>query len=127
MEKMKKLTKKDYFAQIRAIVINDPELVAFVDHEVELLTKKNTGNSQTKVQKENETVKTVLVEELAKIGRAVTITELMNESPVVKEYTLENGNKLTNQKISAIFKQLVDAKELVKVTDKKKSYFSIAE
>lgn len=127
MEKMKKLTKKDYFAQIRAIVINDPELVAFVDHEVELLTKKNTGNSQTKVQKENETVKTVLVDELAKIGRAVTITELMNESPVVKEYTLENGNKLTNQKISAIFKQLVDAKELVKVTDKKKSYFSIAE
>ena len=127
MEKMKKLTKKDYFAQIRAIVINDPELVAFVDHEVELLTKKNTGNSQTKVQKENETVKTILVDELAKIGRAVTITELMNESPVVKEYTLENGNKLTNQKISAIFKQLVDAKELVKVTDKKKSYFSIAE
>lgn len=127
MEKMKKLTKKDYFAQIRAIVINDPELVAFVDHEVELLTKKNTGNSQTKVQKENETVKTMLVDELAKIGRAVTITELMNESPVVKEYTLENGNKLTNQKISAIFKQLVDAKELVKVTDKKKSYFSIAE
>lgn len=127
MEKMKKLTKKDYFAQIRAIVINDPELVAFVDHEVELLTKKNTGNSQTKVQKENETVKTILIDELAKIGRAVTITELMNESPVVKEYTLENGNKLTNQKISAIFKQLVDAKELVKVTDKKKSYFSIAE
>ena len=127
MEKMKKLTKKDYFAQIRAIVINDPELVAFVDHEVELLTKKNTGNSQTKVQKENETVKTILINELAKIGRAVTITELMNESPVVKEYTLENGNKLTNQKISAIFKQLVEAKELVKVTDKKKSYFSIAE
>jgi hypothetical protein len=127
MEKMKKLTKKDYFAQIRAIVINDPELVAFVDHEVELLTKKNTGNSQTKVQKENETVKTVLVDELAKIGRAVTITELMNESPIVKEYTLENGNKLTNQKISAIFKQLVDTKEIVKVTDKKKSYFSIAE
>jgi hypothetical protein len=127
MEKMKKLTKKDYFAQIRAIVINDPELVAFVDHEVELLTKKNTGNSQTKVQKENETVKTMLIDELAKIGRAVTITELMNESPVVKEYTLENGNKLTNQKISAIFKQLVEAKELVKVTDKKKSYFSIAD
>lgn len=44
MEKMKKLTKKDYFAQIRAIVINDFELVVFVDYEVELLIKKNIGN-----------------------------------------------------------------------------------
>lgn len=126
MEK-RKLTKKDYFAQLREIVKNDVELVAFIDHEVELLSKKNTGNSQTKVQKENVEVSKMLVDELAKIGRAVTITELMNESATVKGYVLENGNTLTNQKISAIFKQLVGSKEIVKVTDKKKSFFSVAE
>ena len=134
MEKMKKLTKKDYFAQLKEIVKNDAELVAFIDHEVELLSKKNTGNSQTKVQKDNEALKEILIEELKKIGKAVTITELMNESQVIKDYTYKtkvNGEtketKLTNQKISAIFTQLVNNdKTVIKVTDKKKSYFSIA-
>ena len=69
----------------------------------------------------------MLVEELAKIGKPITITDLMNTSEIVKNYTLENGNNLTNQKISAIFKQLVESNKIVKVTDKKKSYFSIGE
>ena len=122
----KKLTKKDYFAQLREIVIDRPELVAFIDHEVELLTKKNSGTAQTKTQKENVAIAEMLVAELAKSKEAITITDLMNTSETVKNYTLENGNKLTNQKISAIFKQLVDTNKIVKVTDKKKSYFSVA-
>lgn len=122
----KKLTKKDYFAQLREIVIDRPELVAFIDHEVELLTRKNSGTAQTKTQKENVVIAEMLVAELAKSKKAITITDLMNTSETVKNYTLENGNKLTNQKISAIFKQLVDTNKIVKVTDKKKSYFSVA-
>ena len=69
----------------------------------------------------------MLVEELAKVGKPVTITDLMNTSETVANYRLENGNALSNQKISAIFKQLVENKILVKVIDKKKSYFSIAD
>lgn len=122
----KKLTKKDYFAQLREIVIDRPELVAFIDHEVELLTRKNSGTTQTKTQKENVAIAEMLVAELAKSKEAITITDLMNTSETIKNYTLENGNKLTNQKISAIFKQLVEANRIVKVTDKKKSYFSVA-
>ena len=127
MAEIKKLTKKDYFGMIREIVIDNPELVAFVDHEVELLTRKNSGNSQSKTQKENEVVAKMLVEELTKIAKPVTITDLMTSSDVVKGYVLENGNHLTNQKISAIFKQLTESNQIVKVTDKKKSYFSVNE
>lgn len=127
MAEMKKLTKKEYFGMIREIVIDNPELVAFVDHEVELLTRKNSGNSQSKTQKENEVVAKMLVEELAKIAKPITITDLMTASEVVKGYVLENGNHLTNQKISAIFKQLTESNQIVKVTDKKKSYFSVNE
>lgn len=127
MAEIKKLTKKDYFGMIREIVIDNPELVAFVDHEVELLTRKNSGNSQSKTQKENEVVAKMLVEELTKIAKPVTITDLMTSSDVVKSYVLENGNHLTNQKISAIFKQLTESNQIVKVTDKKKSYFSVNE
>lgn len=127
MAEIKKLTKKDYFGMIREIVIDNPELVAFVDHEIELLTRKNSGNSQSKTQKENEVVAKMLVEELTKIAKPVTITDLMTSSDVVKSYVLENGNHLTNQKISAIFKQLTESNQIVKVTDKKKSYFSVNE
>ena len=125
----KKLTKKDYFAQLREIVIDRPELVAFIDHEVELLTRKNSGNSQTKTQKLNVEITELLLAELAKIGKAITISELLEKSDEIKNYTYVEGKEtkhLTNQKISAIFKQLVDTNKLVKTADKKKSYFSIA-
>ena len=35
----KKVTKREYFAQLREVVIDRPELVAFIDHEVELKRK----------------------------------------------------------------------------------------
>ena len=90
----KKVTKREYFAQLREVVIDRPELVAFIDHEVELLDKKSVKGGQTKTQKENEVVATMLVEELAKINKPITITDLMNASDTIKNYTLENGNNL---------------------------------
>jgi DNA-binding transcriptional regulator GbsR (MarR family) len=56
---------------------------------------------------------------LAEVGKAVTITELQNASATMAEYS--------NQKLSALLKKLVDAGEVVKTTEKKKSYFSLAE
>ena len=121
----KKLTKKDYFEMIKGVCADRTDIIDFCNHEIELLTRKNSKGGATKTQKENEIVAEMLIKELAKINKPVTITDLMNTSEIVKNYTLENGNPLSNQKISAIFKQLVENKKIVKVTDKKKSYFSI--
>lgn len=123
----KRLTKKDYFEMIKKVCADRTDIVDFCNHEIELLSRKNSKSGATKTQKENEIVANMLVEELAKIGKPITITDLMNISETVKNYTLENGNNLTNQKISAIFKQLVESQKIVKVVDKKKSYFSIGE
>ena len=123
----KRLTKKDYFEMIKGVCADRTDIVDFCNHEIELLSRKNSKSGATKTQKENEIVANMLVEELAKIGKPITITDLMNTSEIVKGYTLENGNNLTNQKISAIFKQLVENNKIVKVVDKKKSYFSIGE
>ena len=123
----KKMTKREYLMKLREIVADNEELVAFIDHELELLNKKNASGTQTKTQEENKKIAEMLVNELTKFENPVTITDLMNNSEVIKSYVLENGNPLTNQKISAIFKQLVEANKLIKVTEKKKSYFSIAE
>lgn len=123
----KRLTKKDYFEMIKGVCADRTDIVDFCNHEIELLSRKNSKSGATKTQKENEIVANMLVEELAKVGKPITITDLMNTSEIVKGYTLENGNNLTNQKISAIFKQLVENNRIVKVVDKKKSYFSIGE
>lgn len=123
----KRLTKKDYFEMIKGVCADRTDIVDFCNHEIELLSRKNSKTGATKTQKENEIVANMLVEELIKVGKPITITDLMNTSETVKNYTLENGNNLTNQKISAIFKQLVESNKIVKVVDKKKSYFSIGE
>lgn len=123
----KRLTKKDYFEMIKGVCADRTDIVDFCNHEIELLSRKNSKSGATKTQKENEIVANMLVEELTKVGKPITITDLMNTSETVKNYTLENGNNLTNQKISAIFKRLVESNRIIKVVDKKKSYFSIGE
>ena len=123
----KRLTKKDYFEMIKGVCADRTDIVDFCNHEIELLSRKNSKSGATKTQKENKIVANMLVEELAKVGKPITITDLMNTSEIVKSYTLENGNNLKNKKISAIFKQLVESQRIVKVIDKKKSYFSIGE
>ena len=123
----KKVTKREYFEMIKGICGDNQDIVNFCNHEIELLERKSSKGGTTKTQTENVKVAEMLIAELIKIAKPVTITDLMNTSDIVKGYKLENGNSLSNQKISAILKQQVDAGKVVKVTDKKKSLFSVAD
>ena len=120
----KKMTKKEYFAVLAEVVANsDMEnkegALAFIAHEVELLEKKSAKSGQTKTQKENVEVMEKIKSALGEVGKAVTITELQAASAEMAEYS--------NQKLSALLKKLVESGEVVKTTEKKKSYFSLAE
>lgn len=97
--------------------ITSQDVVNFVNHEIELLDRKHSKTSQTKTQKENELIKENIVKVLTKIDRPVTITELQNESAEMEVYS--------NQKLSALLKQLVQSGIVTKTIDKKKSYFSV--
>lgn len=114
----KKLTKRDYFNELKGIVADKAELVAFIDHELELLDKKASKSSQTKTQKENEGIKDLILEGLKELNRPSTITDLQS---------VETLKEFSNQKLSALVKQLVESGSVTKSTDKKKSYFAIAE
>lgn len=114
----KKLTKKEYFGMIREIVIDNPELVAFIDHEIELVTKKNSSTTPTKLQIENESIMKSIISALTEIARPVTISELQSLNVNMANYS--------NQKLSALLKKLVDNGSVIKTSDKKKSLFSIA-
>lgn len=129
MTDTKKMTKREVINLMlgESFIQSNETYVEYLTHELELLDRKNSSKGATKVQIENEKVMDTIYNELKAIGRPCTISELMEESEVIKNYTLENGNSLTNQKISALLKKLVDTEKVIKVTEKKKSYFSVSE
>lgn len=117
----KKMTKKETINLLIDVLMGNKEVedmqifIDFLTHERELLEKKSSNSGQTKTQKENETIKEKIVETLRDLGKYVTITEIQNANVELGTYS--------NQKISALLKQLVDNKEIEKVIDKKKAYF----
>lgn len=121
VKNVKKVTKRDNFNALLEIeeVKANQGLVDFINHELELLDKKSAGRTTatTANQKANEEIKKVIVSELVRLGKH-TITELQKESEELAQYS--------NQKLSALIKQLVDNGEVTKTIDKKKSYFEIA-
>ena len=82
------------------------------------LAKRSTSKTPTKTQKENEVIMERIVEALADIGEAVTVTDLI-------AHGIE-GYDLTNQKVSALLRKLVEAQKVVKTIEGKKAMFRIA-
>lgn len=128
-----KMTKKDYFAILATIVTetnpaNASDILAFIDHEVELLNKKNSSKNgkPTKTQAENEGIKVIVLEALEALGRPATLTEIQQSDPRLQ--TRENGEILTSQKLSAIIKLMIDKDgTVVRTVEKKKALFSLAQ
>lgn len=113
----KKMTKKDYFNQIKELVVGNVELENFINHELELLDKKSASKAPTKVQIENESIKELIVETLSTFEKPATISDIQNANDELA--------KLSNQKISALLTQLINADKVVRTTDKKKAYFTL--
>ena len=122
MDKAKKVTKKEMFGRLIEIVeganVEDVNaIVEFLNHEIELVSKKR--NTQTKTQKANEGLVEVVYNAIAEAGKTVTVTELFE---IVKNDEIKSA-----QKTSALVKKLVDAGRIVRTEEKGKAYFTIAE
>lgn len=119
-----KITKRDNFISIIEVLkkLGKNELVEVMNHEVELLDKKKANGKLTKTQVANEDIKALILEELERIGKPISITELIAESAEIAE---KCGN--SNQKVSALMTQLKNAGNVVRTTEGKKALFSIAD
>ena len=115
---MEKMTKREMFEMIKGVCVNDTRIVEFCEHEIELLNRKSSKNTQTKTKIENESIKVAIVNALTEIAKPVTITEMQELNTEMANYS--------NQKLSALLKQLVESNQVVKTVDKKKSYFTVA-
>ena len=116
----KKITKRESFTEIKGILeeLGKERLAKVMEHELELLAKKNASGEgkMTATQKANEEIKDAILENLAnKPDRLYTITEMLKEFECCKPYT--------NQKISALIKQLVAEGKVAKIEEKRKSFF----
>ena len=124
----KKMTKRMSFEALlqMAEVQANPAMVAFINHEIELLDKKNSSDKKpTAKQTANVGVKADILEIVkAEPDRLFTISDILKE--------LGNAD-FTNQKISALVRQMYDTTgenpngaqfALVRTEDKRKAYFS---
>lgn len=128
-----KIFKKDIFAALAQVIDNNAitltipskgnlttdEVVKFLNHEIELATRKNTGtNKPTEKQIENEKIKSVILDTLKEKGKA-TVSELQKRNAELGE--------LQNQKISALLRQMIEAETVERTVEKRKAYFSVVE
>ena len=115
--RMTKAQKFQILADLPAVKA-DPMLSEFIAHEMELLAKKNTADKKpTAQQTANEAIKSAIVEAMEP-NRLYTVTELQK--------SVEACAELSNQRVSALLRQLKDEGAVVRTEDKRKAYFSKA-
>lgn len=84
------------------------------------LEKKSASSGERKptaTQIANEGFKEIILNSMEK-DRQYTITEMVKEIPF--------GEELSNQRVSAIVRQLVKDNKIVRTEEKRKAYFSLA-
>ena len=115
-----KITKKEVIGMMlnEEVVKANPTYVAYLENELALLNKKASNKKATKTQEENVGIKATILEVLATIGSG-TVTDI--------QYGNAELSTLSNQKVSALVRQLVESGKVVKTVEKKKSIFSLAE
>lgn len=112
----KKMTKVEMFKALLENYAFTEEEVKFINREIELIEKKNSNRKPTKAQEENDGFKTAIVNGMEK-GKFYTITDLIKFIPEISD--------LTNQRVSALVRQLKDVGLVNRKEEKGKAYFSL--
>ena len=117
------MTKREMYNAILAIdeVSANPEMVDFLNHQIELLDARATSKKPTAKQTENEAIKDTICAILAENGGRMRVGEIAQD---------ERMNGYHPNKISALLRQMlpeVGDGRVVKEIEKKVSYFKLAE
>ena len=114
---MTKMTQRDYFNEVITLAEQNgrDDLVEFAKGRIAVLDKKSANKKPTKTQEENEVIKAEILNVLDVDG--MTVTEIQSKSEML--------GSLSNQRVSALLRQMIADSKVVKNVDKKKSYFSL--
>jgi len=111
-------TQKEFFNDIIVMAqeMGREDIVDFAKKRIEVLERKTGSKKPTKTQAENITLKETILSVMSDTG--MTVTEIQSKDDVLAN--------LSNQKVSALLRQLVEEGKAVKTVDKKKSFFALA-
>ena len=114
-----KKTQKDYFNEIITLAQENgqTDIVAFCEDRIAKLARKGGEKKPTAKQVENEGIKDVIVTVLAELDNPVSATAIATDARV----------NVSNQRVSALLKQLVADGKVVRTEEKGKAFFSVAE
>ena len=118
----RKPTKRDRFNALLAIpaVAEDAELVEFINHEIELLDKKNTAERKpTAKQVENAGFKTDILAWMEPDIKYLS-------ADVAKGVPSIIAAGISPNRVTAMLTQLVNDGAVIRTEDKRKSYYSLA-
>ena len=106
-----KKTKREHFNELRRLATGNAELIAFIDHEIELLNRKNSAERKPTInQLDNAKIKKLIRE---KIGtNRYTITEMIKALLSGTEWA-----EITCSRLTAICTQMVEDGCLVSDVD----------
>lgn len=113
------MTKKETFATIKTLLADNDEIVAFCNHEIEMLeNRKGTSNSKAKAETAARAEKAFAA--LAEMEEPVTITDFQ------KLTSDEAVAGWSNQRLARLLNTLVAEGRVAKEMRKKRAYFSVA-
>lgn len=117
---MTKKTKRQYFEELKANYALTADEIAFIDHEIELLVKKNSAERKpTANQIENEKIKDYLLAHMVK-DHGYTATAVIKEVLADTDWA-----ELSVSRITAILTQLVEDNSIVRDYQKRKAIFTL--
>ena len=113
----KKMTKTEMFTQIMSKYALTDEEKAFIEHEIELLAKKNATKSTkpTKTQVANEGYKDTIVEVLSTTADKMEIAEIRKAHPELAEFS--------SPKFAALLTQLAKEGRVERIAEGRKVYW----
>ena len=117
-----KPTKRDHFNALLAIpaVAENADLVAFIEHEVELLDKKNSAERKpTNKQIANAGFKQDILAWM-QVGERYSVADITKGVPSI----VNEG--ISINRVTPMMTQLVNDGAVVRVSEKRKNYYSLA-
>ena len=112
---MEKMTNKKALNYVMDNFDLPTDVAEKIANMIDSLDKKSANRKPTKTQAENEEFKATILE--------VLTTDGMTASEVIKSHADFDG--MSNQKMSALLKQLIESGKVTKTKDKKSTLFKL--
>ena len=134
MANTKKITKREVINELlkEDLIQDTPMYKTYLEHELELLDKKNASAKGKDKTKENQEIENMIIETLKEITTEeksqFTVTEIMKASEEMQNYVCEStGKTLSNSKLTYVIRDMLSKEnpQIVNIKSGKSSLYSL--